>query len=160
MSGSLTRRGVLTGAAALAGVTALPQFLQPSPAGRGAVGHVVVDARLPQSAAFAAGFAGARQHAVSALEDLCSRWYTQLRREVLTSSQQIAGLTIWMDYVVMRSCAAEIGYSGTFHAEHVPGRGFLEHHVTAHPELLLRARTIATSADQRMVTWVFSPRSV
>jgi hypothetical protein len=55
MSGSMTRRGVLTGAAAIAGVTALPQFLNARPAGRSAICHVVVDERLTQSAAFAAG---------------------------------------------------------------------------------------------------------
>jgi hypothetical protein len=160
MSGSITRRGVLTGAAAIAGVTALPQFLHLSREGRTAIGHVVVDERLSQSAAFASGFDGSRLHAISALDDLCNRWYTQLRREVLASSGAIAGLTTWMDYMVMRSCAAEIGYAGAFHAEHVPGRGFLEHQVTAHPDLLRLARSIATSADQRTITWVFSARSI
>jgi hypothetical protein len=128
--------------------------------GRTPIGHVVVDRRLPQSAAFASGFDGPHLHVIDALDDLCHRWYTQLRREVLASSQPIAGLTSWIDHVVMRSCAAEIGYTGAFHAEHVPGRGFLEHQVTAHPDLLRLARTIVTSADQRMVTWVFSPRSI
>jgi hypothetical protein len=79
---------------------------------------------------------------------------------VLANCGHIAGLTTWMDYVVMRSCAAEIGYAGAFHAEHVPGRGIVEHQVIAHPDLLRLARTIATSADQRTVTWVFSPRSI
>jgi hypothetical protein len=160
MSGSLSRRGVLTSAAALAAATALPRFLHPSLVGRTSIGHVVVDERLPQSAAFAGGFDGPRLHAIDALDDLCNRWYTQLRREVLASSQPIAGLTTWIDYEIMRSCAAEIGYTNAFHVEHVPGRGFLEHRVTAHPDLLRLARTIATAADQRMVTWVFSPRSI
>jgi hypothetical protein len=137
MSGSLTRRGVLTGAAAIAGVTALPQFLKARPAARSAIGHVVVDERLTQSAAFAAGISGSRIHTVSALDDLCNRWYTQLRRQVLADAQSIAGLTSWMDYVVMRSCAAEIGYVGTFHAEHRSATG-----------------------QVRMVSWVFSPRSI
>jgi hypothetical protein len=136
MNGSMTRRGVLTGAAAIAGVTALPQFLNARPAGRSAIGHVVVDERLSQSAAFAAGFPGSRIHTVSALDDLCNRWYTQLRRQVRADAAPIAGLTNWMDYVVMRSCAAEIGYVRTFHAEHRSAAGQL-----------------------RMVSWVFSPRS-
>jgi hypothetical protein len=136
MSGSMTRRGVLTGAAAIAGVTALPQFLNARPAGRSSIGHVVVDERLTQSAAFAAGIPGSRIHSISALDDLCNRWYTQLRRQVLAEAGPIAGLTTWIDYVVMRSCAAEIGYVGTFHAEHRSAAG----HV-------------------RMVSWVFSARS-
>ena len=56
---------------------------------------------------------------------------------VLADAGPIAGLTTWMDYVVMRSCAAEIGYVGAFHAEHVPaGAAHLTHAVTAHPDLL------------------------
>jgi hypothetical protein len=136
MSGSLTRRGVLTGAAAIAGVTALPQFLNAPPAGRRATRHVVVDERLIQSAAFADGFPGSRIHTVGALDDLCNRWYTQLRRQVLADAAAIAGLTTWMDYVVMRSCAVEIGYVRTFHAEHRSAAGQL-----------------------RGLSWVFSPRS-
>jgi hypothetical protein len=133
MSESMTRRGVLTGAAAIAGMTALPQFLK-APA---VIGHVVVDGRLAESAQFAHGVGAVRVHAVDALEDLCNRWYTQLRAEVLADAGHIAGLTTWMDYVVMRSCAAEIGYAGAFHAEHVPlGSARLAHAVTAHPDLL------------------------
>jgi hypothetical protein len=133
MSGSMTRRGVLTGAAAIAGMTALPQFLN----ARAAIGHVVVDGRLAQSAQFAHGVAATRLHAVGALDDLCNYWYTRLRAEVLADAGHIAGLTTWMDYVVMRSCAAEIGYAGAFHAEHVPlAAARLAHAVTAHPDLL------------------------
>lgn len=129
----MTRRGVLTGAAAIAGMTALPAFLN----ARTAIGHVVVDARLPQSAQFARGVAATRTHAVGALDDLCNRWYMQLRAAVLADAGHIAGLTTWMDYVVMRSCAAEIGYAGAFHAEHIPaGAAHLTHAVTAHPDLL------------------------
>jgi hypothetical protein len=134
MSGSMTRRGVLTGAAAIAGMTALPQFL----GARTAFGHVVLDERLAQSARFARGIDATRTHWVGALDDLCNRWYTQLRAAVLADGAHIAGLTTWMDYVVMRSCAAEIGYAGAFHAEHIPsGAARLTHAVTAHPDLLL-----------------------
>jgi hypothetical protein len=129
----MTRRGVLTGAAAIAGMTALPQFLNP----RATIGHAVVDERLAQSAQFAGGLAATRMHTVGALDDLCNRWYTQLRHQVLADAGHIAGLTTWMDYVVMRSCAAEIGYTTAFHAEHVPvGAAGLAHVVTAHPQLL------------------------
>jgi hypothetical protein len=130
----MTRRGVLTGAAALAGVSALPQFL--TPLTRTAIGHVVVDDRLASSAHFASRFDAARVHAVNALDDLCNRWYTRLRAQVLADTGHIAGLTSWMDYVVMRSCAAEVGYVGAFHAEHVPAATGLEHIVTAYPDLL------------------------
>jgi hypothetical protein len=157
----MTRRGVLTGAAAIAAVTALPQFLHPARRVRTAIAHVVVDERLPQSATFAGGIVGSHQHAISALDDLCSRWYRQLRREVLATLGPVGGLTTWMDYEVMRSCAAEIGYARVFHAEHVPGRGFLEHQVTAHPQVLMLARRLVTPVDHmRLVTWVFSPRSI
>jgi hypothetical protein len=132
MSPSMTRRGVLSGAAALAGVTSLPQFLNSS-----AIGHVVVDERLAHSAAFATAFDGARLHRVSALDDLCNRWYTRMRKAVLTDARPIAGRTSWIDYVVMRSCAAEIGYRRTRYTEH-----------------------LAASGQVRMVTWVFSPRPV
>jgi hypothetical protein len=131
MSGSMTRRGVLAGAAALAGVTSLPIFAREA-----AIGHVVVDDRLPHSAAFARSLTAARIHRVNALEDLCHRWYTQLRREVLADRRQIAGLTMWMDYIVMRSCAAEIGYVRTAYTEKTEAG-----HVC-------------------WVSWVFSPRSV
>jgi hypothetical protein len=133
MSGSMTRRGVLTGAAAIAGITALPQFLN----ARAAIGDVVVDERLAQSAQFARGVAATRVHWVGALDDLCNRWYTQLRTQVLADAGHIAGLTTWMDYMVMRACAAEIGYVGAFHAEHVPlAAAGIAHAVTAHPDLL------------------------
>lgn len=133
---SLTRRGVLSGAAAIAGVSALPRFLSARPAAATAIGHVVVDKRLSQSAAFAAGLPGSRLHTVGALDDLCHRWYTQLKRQVLADARAVAGLTSWMDYLVMRSCAAEIGYVRTFHTEHRAAAG----HVHG-------------------VSWVFSPRS-
>jgi hypothetical protein len=141
MSGAMTRRGVLTGAAAIAGMTALPQFLN----ARAAIGDVVVDERLAQSAQFARGLAATRVHAVGALDDLCNRWYTQLRNEVLADAGHIAGLTTWMDYVVMRGCAAEIGYAGAFHAEHVPlGAAGVAHAVTAHPDLLSSLTRLTT----------------
>jgi len=127
----MTRRGVLAGAAALAGATALPRILCAAD-----IGHVVVDERLAQSAAFARGFAPARIHPVSALDDLCNRWYTRMRKEVRADARDIAGLTHWMDYVVMRSCAAEIGYGRTVYTEH------------------------REAGQVRSVTWVFSPRSV
>ncbi len=132
----MTRRGVLTGAAAIAGMTALPQFLSVRANTRDSLGHVVVDARVLNSAAFAAGFSGSRIHAVSAVDDLCNRWYTQLRRQVLADAAAISGLTIWMDYVVMRSCAAEIGYVRSAYAEHRSATGRVQ-----------------------AISWVFSPRS-
>ncbi len=138
MSGSVTRRGVLTGAAAFTGVSALPQFLTHT-----RIGHVVVDARLAHSAHFAGGLNASHVHRVDALDDLCSRWYTRLRSAVLADAGHIAGLTTWMDYVIMRSCTAEVGYVGAFHAEHLPGATSLEHRVTACPELLsLLARLV------------------
>ncbi len=141
MSGSITRRGVLSGAAVIAGVAALPALLTPARTARSAIGHVVVDARLAHSAAFAAGFVGANIHRVEALDDLCNRWYTRLRREVLADARHIAGLTTWIDYVVMQGCAAEIGYRG------VPGP-------------VLGAPPAAAASDHvRMVTWVFAPRN-
>lgn len=132
MSGSMTRRGVLTGAAAIAGISALPQVLR----SRSIIGHVVIDRRLDLSAQFARGVGATRTHVVDALDDLCNRWYTRLRTEVLADGAHIAGLTNWMDYVVMRSCAAEIGYAGAFHAEHAPAAAGVAHAVTAHPDLL------------------------
>ena len=142
MGGSLTRRGVLTGAAAIAGVTALPQVLHLTtvlaaasalPTRLTAIHHVVIDARCAASASLASGFHRPRIHVVSALDDLCHRWYTRLRTEVLTDAGHVAGMTTWMDYVVMRSCAAEIGYRRTFHGDHLDASGL------------------------RVVTWVFSP---
>jgi hypothetical protein len=137
MSGSITRRGVLSGAAGIAGLTALPSFLTSASAARSAISHVVVDDRFAHSAAFAGGFGGSRIHHVNALDDLCNRWYTGLRREVLAEPGHIAGLTTWMDYVVMRSCAAEIGYR----------------------QLSSATTTCGASDNVRMVTWVFAPRN-
>lgn len=132
MSGSMSRRGVLAGAAALVGVTSLPKILHAA-----AIGHVVVDERLKHSAAFAAGFQSPRIHRIGALNDLCNRWYTGMRKAVLADARHIAGLTSWMDYVVMRDCAAEIGYRRTGYTEYRAATG----HV-------------------RAVSWVFSPRSI
>lgn len=137
MIGSMTRRGVLTGAAAIAGVSALRYFPSAHPTDHSVIGHVVVDERLSDSATFAAGIPGSRIHAVSALDDLCNRWYTSLRRQVLADATAIAGRTSWMDYVVMRSCAAEIGYRGSFYAEHR-----------------------SAAAQLRAVTWIFTPHSL
>jgi hypothetical protein len=141
MSGSITRRGVLTGAAVIAGVSALPPFVMPGSDARSAIGHVVVDGRFAHSAAFARGFVETNIHHVNALDDLCNRWYTRLRREVLADPRHIAGLTTWIDYVVMRGCAAEIGYRGA-------------------PAQVFSATPAAASSEHaRMVTWVFSPRN-
>jgi hypothetical protein len=163
MSESMTRRGVLAGAAALAGVTSLPRLLHGS-----VIGHVVLDERFAHSAAFAAGFDAPRLHRVSALDDLCNRWYTRMRRQVLADARAIAGLTSWMDYIVMHGCAAEIGYRGSFHTEHLVrpdstpswaqalGRALAR---GAHPaaDVITGA---AASGHVRMIAWVFSPRSV
>jgi hypothetical protein len=131
MSGSMTRRKVLAGAAALAGVASLPSMVSAR-----RIGHVVVDERLPHSGAFAQTHESARIHPVNALNDLCNRWYTQMRAQVLADARDIAGVTSWMDYIVMRSCAAEIGYIRTSYAEH------------------------REAGQVRSVSWVFSPRSV
>jgi hypothetical protein len=163
MSESITRRGVLAGAAALAGMTALPQLLHGS-----AIGHVVVDKRLAHSAAFAAGFDIPRVHHVGALDDLCNRWYTRMRREVLADTRHIAGLTTWMDYIIMHGCAAEIGYRGSFHSEHLASPDSTPSWAQALGRSLARgarpavgAVTGTVAADEvRMVAWVFSPRSV
>jgi hypothetical protein len=172
MSGSITRRGVLAGAAAVAGVSALPSLLAPASSARSAIGHVVVDERLAHSVAFASGFRGPDLHQVGALDDLCNRWYTRLRREVLAKAGHIAGLTSWIDYVVMRSCAAEIGYRRAFHTEHLPGTQMWPQAlgealaVGAHlrsrfqPERVFSAATAAVPTGHvRMVTWVFAPRN-
>ena len=172
MSGSITRRGVLTGAAGIAGVTVLPGFLAPSGGASSAIGHVVVDDRLAHSAAFAAGFIAADIHHVDALDDLCHRWYTRLRRQLMVDAGHIAGLTTWMDYVVMRSCAAEIGYRRAFHTEHLPGTRFWPQalgravasgaHLRSHfvPGRVFSATMAAASSGHvRMITWVFSPRN-
>jgi hypothetical protein len=169
MSGSITRRGVLAGAAAVAGVSALPALLAPT---RSAIGHVVVDERLAHSVAFASGFRGPDFHLVGALDDLCNRWYTRLRREVLANAGHIAGLTSWIDYVVMRSCAAEIAYRRAFHAEHLPDTQFWPQalgealasgaHLQPHwsSGRVFGASTAAVATGPlRMVTWVFSPRN-
>ncbi len=167
----MTRRGVLTGAAALAGVTALPDVL--NSAQRRPISHAVLDERLAHSAQFAHGVNALRTHRVNALDDLCSRWYTQLRRQVLTDAGHIAGLTSWIDYMVMRDCAAEIGYARAFHAEHAAGtQGAWAHALGAAlasgahlrsrfvPAEVFSATTAAASSGQvRMVSWVFSPRT-
>jgi hypothetical protein len=136
----------------------------------------VVDERLTQSAAFAAGIPGSRIHKVSALDDLCNRWYTQLRRQVLADGRQIAGLTSWMDYVVMRGCAAEIGYVRTFHAEHLTDSAGLQYTSWAQslgedlasgahprpgflPGLRFSAMAWPARAQARLMSWVFAPRS-
>ena len=103
----MTRRGVLVGAAAIAGATALLQLL-PSRRQTIAAGHLVFDERLIQTPHFAGRAAGLHTHTVSALQDLCNRWYTQLRRQVLSDGAPVAGLTTWMDHVIMRDCAAEL----------------------------------------------------
>jgi hypothetical protein len=162
MSESMTRRGVLAGAAALAGVSSLPQFLQGA-----AIGHVVVDERLAHSAAFAASFDTPRRHPVNALDDLCNRWYTRMRREVLADARQIAGLTTWIDYIVMQGCAAEIGYRGSFHTEQLASPDSTRSWAQALGQALasgaqppVKACTAAGTSDHvRMVAWVFSPRS-
>jgi hypothetical protein len=158
----MTRRGVLTGAAALAGVTSLPQILNAS-----AVGHVVVDDRLAQSAAFASGFQGARIHRVSALDDLCNRWYTRMRQAVRADGRQVAGLTSWLDYIVMHGCAAEIGYRSTFHNEHLTQPDSAQSWARTMGQALasgahLPPHSVSGGAPDhvRVVTWVFSPSFV
>ncbi len=159
----MTRRGVLAGAAALAGVSSLPQFLHGS-----VIGHVVVDERLAHSGAFAAGFDGPRRHPVNALNDLCNCWYTRMRRQVLADTRPIAGLTSWIDYRVMYSCAGEIGYRGSFRTEHLVSPDSTRFWAQALGQALasgaqpaVKAVAAAGATDQvRMIAWVFSPRSV
>jgi hypothetical protein len=107
-------------------------------------------------------------HHVGALDDLCNRWYTGLRREVLADTRQIAGLTSWMDYIIMHGCAAEIGYRGSFHSDHLASPDSAPSWAQALGRTLARgarpdgsAFSRAAAADAvRMVAWVFSPRSV
>ncbi len=90
---------------------------------------------------------------------------------VLADAGHIAGLTTWMDYVVMHGCAAEIGYGRAFHAEHLPGTQFWPQAlgealasgahlgVRFRPAEVFSATTAATATGHvRMVSWVFAPR--
>ncbi len=102
-AGNLTRRTVLAGAASVAGVAVLRPLLPCATAG---VHLVITDPRLTESRLFRATVGDAVRH-IAVEPDLLRQWHAGLREAVRGNT--VAGLTSWIDFVVLSGCAREEG---------------------------------------------------
>ena len=103
------------GAAAVTGVAAAGVTLHAAERSSAAertnrVSLLVTDARFEESKRFAATFAGAARCQLDIADDVCHHWYGSLRDRVTAEKGDLVGVTTWIDFEVMRGCAAEAGY--------------------------------------------------
>ncbi len=92
---NISRRTILKGAGAIGAASALPAFAaEPTP------GLIVFDSRIPESRAFAAG-----KNAV--LIDVAHEDKSFWRNLRSVPAGQVAGLTTWSDWVVVRGYLEE-----------------------------------------------------
>ena len=126
--GSLTRRGVLAGAAAVAGIATL------GPLSRAAAPHpalprlAITDPRFAESSVFVAGIGSGVRHVQAGL-DICRQWYDFLQPLTQQCRGAVTGLTTWIDFLVLRGCLGEAGLVCRYRGEHAPrtGDGMLVH---------------------------------
>jgi len=102
-NGIVSRRHILVGAASVAGLAALGPLV---PRALSGIHLVLTDPRLPQSPLFRASIGDDVQH-VALEADIGQQWYAGLRETV--RGRTVAGLTSWIDYVVLSDCAREQG---------------------------------------------------
>ncbi len=134
MSERFSRRGVLVGAAAVASAAAVGVRLYAAEPAT-ALSLLVTDRRFDESKRFAATLAGSARRQLDIADDVCRHWYGSIRDRVAAEQGDLIGLTSWIDYEVMRGCAAEAGY------------------------VCRSQRTHAARAPRAsLVSWVFTPR--
>lgn len=113
----ISRRLMLTGATALAGVAAFDPLLRNSIATE-RYSALITDARFEASRRLKIALdPHARRH-VDVSQDLCAQWYGFLRETVARERAPMAGLTTWIDFIVMQGCAREAGLRSLFVADH------------------------------------------
>jgi hypothetical protein len=112
MNPAVNRRDLLTGVAAVAGAAVLPRIeLGVEPLRLAAV---VVDRRYPELRQFHETLQGSAARVIDAA-DLCRHWYGD---NMVEAGMAIAGLTTWIDFIVMRGCARETGLPTTLIGDH------------------------------------------
>lgn len=114
-AGALTRRGVLAGAAAVAGVAALGPLVSPPPPP--AIHLAITDPRFERARLFLEGI-GPVARRIAAGPDLCRQWYDSIRS--LVAGRPFAGVTTWIDFLVLQGCAREQGLICSRHCVHAP----------------------------------------
>jgi hypothetical protein len=83
---------------------------------RGAPALIVVqDGRYATSRRYAAARAPRALRVLEARADLARQWYGELRPLAARTPLQLAGLTSWSDFLVMRGCAVECGLRAATH---------------------------------------------
>lgn len=83
---------------------------------RGAPALIVVqDGRYATSRRYAAARASRALRVLEARADLARQWYGELRSLAARTPLQLAGLTSWSDFLVMRGCAVECGLRAATH---------------------------------------------
>lgn len=109
----ISRRSVIAGAAAVAGVAATGVRLQAAGTEADAARRVsllVTDTRFEESKRFAVRVAGAARCQLDISDDVCRHWYGSIRERVRAEQGDLVGVTTWIDFEIMRGCAAEAGY--------------------------------------------------
>ena len=91
---------------------------------------VITEQRFVESRLFRAGIGADVLH-VQAGADVCRQWYDSLRQLARPDRGAVAGLTTWIDFLVLRGCLGEAGFRCHYRGEHAPraGDGMLTHTV-------------------------------
>jgi hypothetical protein len=131
----INRRRVIAGATAVAGVAATGVRLNANDGAARPVSLLVTDTRFAASKRFAARIAGTARCQLDISDDVCRHWYGSIRERVRAEQGDLVGVTTWIDFEIMRGCAAEAGY-------------------VCHSQQRLPARAGRVS----LVSWVFTPR--
>jgi hypothetical protein len=129
-AGPFTRRDVLK-SAAVAGVAALAPLLPCAPGAHPLLPQLVItEPRFAESRPFLAGIGSAVPQVQAGL-DVCRQWYDSLQQLASRHRGAVAGLTTWIDFLVLRGCFGEVGFRCRYHGEHAPraGDGVLSHTV-------------------------------
>ena len=112
MKHGVTRRDLLAGIAVTTGAVLWPRGIPAQPLRFSAL---VTDRRYPQLQPFHDSLQGAAVRLIDVSEDLCHHWYGGGLR---AAAPVIAGLTTWIDFLVMHGCAREAGLSVVFEGHH------------------------------------------
>jgi hypothetical protein len=110
----VNRRDLLAGAAVIAGSVVLPRMdfkVEPAP-----LSALLIDRRYAESRSFGEALQKSAVRVIDVSEDICRHWYGG---NMISAGAAIAGLTTWIDFVVMQGCAREAGMSVMFESRHV-----------------------------------------
>jgi hypothetical protein len=109
MDKNISRRGVLIGAAAVAGVATLGVHAYAAKGGT-PVSLLVTDTRFEESKRFAASLARSARKQLGVAGNVSAKWFGTLCKGVMGKPGTLTGLTTLRDFNVIKACATRAGF--------------------------------------------------